>query len=503
MKPSAFRRVLQAAAFTRKEAVDILRQPRLLLTLVFGPFLIMAVFGLGYRDTPEPMRTVFVAPSGSPLLEEAEKYAEDTGPYVEFVGVSNDAAEVRRRLVEGEIDLIVSFPDDPLSIVLAGEQASITVIHTRLDPIEQTAIDFASRLAIDEINGQILAEIVEGGQGLARPAAEAFSIANTAISTLDESLSTQDQASAEAALAELEESSARLSLSVRALDSLSERLVGEGASDAAEGAVTAVADLRAAVVDLRANLRAQDIDERLSRISDLLATVNRDYDQLTSVDPAILVQPFRSVVELAVDDVGRVTDWYAPAAVVLMLQQFGVAFGALTFVRERQLGIIDIFRVAPINATETLLGKYIAYLLLGCGIGAILTVLVVTTLDVPVAAGIGEIAVVMGLTLFASIGLGFVISLGSANDAQAVQYTLLLLLASLFFSGFFLSVGQLEGVARYVSWLLPVTYGMQLLRDVMLRGASPDPVLIAGLAAYGLAMFVLALLGTRRRLAVI
>ena len=54
-----------------------------------------------------------------------------------------------------------------------------------------------------------------------------------------------------------------------------------------------------------------------------------------------------------------------------------------------------------------------------------------------------------------------------------------------------------------MSWLLPVTYGMQLLRDVMLRGASPDRLLIAGLAAYGLAMFVLALLGTRRRLAVI
>ncbi|RPI11642.1 MAG: ABC transporter permease [Actinobacteria bacterium] len=502
MKPSAFRRVLQAAAFTRKEAIDILRQPRLLLTLVLGPFLIMAVFGLGYRDTPERMRTVFVAPSGSPLLDEAEKYADDTGPYVEFVGVSNDAAEVRRRLVEGEIDLIVSFPDDPLSTVLDGEQASITVIHTRLDPIERTAIDFASRLAIDEINGQILAEIVEGGQGLARPAAEAFSIANTAISTLDESLSTQDQASAEAALAELEESSARLALAVRTLDSLSERLVGEGAI-ATEGVVAAVADVRAAVVDLRANLSAQDIDERLSRISDLLATVNRDYDRLTSADPGVLVQPFRSVVELAVDDVGKVTDWYAPAAVVLMLQQFGVAFGALTFVRERQLGIIDIFRVAPINAAETLLGKYVAYLLIGCGVGAILTVLVVTALDVPVAAGIGEIAVVMALTLFASIGLGFVISLASANDAQAVQYTLLLLLASLFFSGFFLSVGQLEGVARYVSWLLPVTYGMQLLRDVMLRGASPDSLLIGGLAAYGLAMFVLALLGTRRRLAVI
>ncbi len=202
-------------------------------------------------------------------------------------------------------------------------------------------------------------------------------------------------------------------------------------------------------------------------------------------------------------DVGKVTDWYAPAAVILMLQQFGVAFGALTFVRERQLGITDIFRVAPINATETLLGKYVAYLAVGGAIAAVLTALVVVGLDVPMAATPGDVAIVMGLTLFASIGLGFVISLTSANDAQAVQYTMILLLASLFFSGFFLSVGQMEGLARYLGWLLPVTYGMQLLRDVMLRGARPDRYLIAGLTAYGVVMFVLALVGTRRRLAVV
>ena len=58
MRPSAFRPVLQITAFIRKESLEIIRQPRLLLTLVFGPFLIMAVFGLGYRDTPDPMKTI-------------------------------------------------------------------------------------------------------------------------------------------------------------------------------------------------------------------------------------------------------------------------------------------------------------------------------------------------------------------------------------------------------------------------------------------------------------
>jgi ABC-2 type transport system permease protein len=502
VKPSAFRRVLQIAAFVRKEALEILRQPRLLLTLVFGPFLIMAVFGLGYRDTPDPMRTIFVAPKDSPMLEQAQTYAKDAGPFVALMGVTSDATAARQRLMDGDVDLVVSFPDDPLSTVLAGQQATIRVIHTRLDPIQRTAISFASRLAIDQINGQILAQIVEGGQGLARPASEAFSLATGAISSLDRAITSQDQVRADAALADLEDATARLSLSARAVSAASERLMGDRARAPREDVTGAIDELRQNIEVLRSNLHAQDVQTRLARIRELLDTINHRYDQLTAVDPGVLVRPFRSEVELAVHDVGKVTDWYAPAAVILMLQQFGVAFGALTFVRERQLGITDIFRVAPINATETLLGKYVAYLVLGGAIGAVLTALVVLALDVPMAATAGDVAIVMGLTLFASIGLGFVISLTSANDAQAVQYTMILLLASLFFSGFFLSVGQMEGLARYLGWLLPVTYGMQLLRDVMLRGARPDRYLLAGLTAYGLVMFVLALLGTRRRLAV-
>ena len=45
------------------------------------------------------------------------------------------AAEARLR--RGDVDVVVQFPEDPLGTVLRGEQAQITVLHTRLDPIER------------------------------------------------------------------------------------------------------------------------------------------------------------------------------------------------------------------------------------------------------------------------------------------------------------------------------------------------------------------------------
>jgi ABC-2 type transport system permease protein len=256
----------------------------------------------------------------------------------------------------------------------------------------------------------------------------------------------------------------------------------------------------AATLD-QAHQQGSNVDAAtVQQLSKSLAAIRSDVKQLATVDPNVLSQPFQPDVRLAVRDVHQVTDWYAPAAMIIILQQFGLAFGALTFVRERQTAIADVFKVAPITAAPSLIGRYLAYLLLGGVVSGLLMVLTVESLDVPLSGRISSTAVIMALTLFASIGLGFVLSLLSKTDAQAVQYALLVLLGTLFFSGFFLSVGQLDGPARAAAWALPATYGMQMLRDVMLRGADPQSHLLLGLAGYGVAMFVLAFLGSRRRM---
>ncbi len=355
-------------------------------------------------------------------------------------------------------------------------------------------------LGIDQVNGHILASVVTGGQEFARPAGEIVAAASEGVDRLEAALGTQDSTATKEALDALEQAASQLGVSVQATDALTRQLVGdEAAAGVQENLVAPTDGIQSAIAAIRAENSAVSPD-RIAQLRASLATINDNFQEFMSADAAVLVQPFRSEVQLAVEGVDNVTDWYAPAAVVLMLQQFGVAFGALSFVRERQLGIVDVYRIAPVNALETLVGKYLAYLLLGGAVGAVLLALVVGVLGVPVAAGIGTLVIVMALTLFAAVGLGFLISLASTTDTQAVQYTILVLLSSLFFSGFFLSLGQLEGAARVASGLLPVSYGMALLRDVMLRGAPIDRPTGIALAAYGVGMFALALLGTHRRM---
>jgi hypothetical protein len=147
--------------------------------------------------------------------------------------------------MDGDVDLVVSFPTiryRPCSTV--SRRRSRRSHPPR--PIQRTAISFALRLAIDQING-LLAQIVEGGQGLARSASEAFSLATGAISSLDQAISTQDQArrTQRSPIWNRRRCQAHRR---RAVDAASERLMGDRAS-ATEDVTGAIAELRQNVDD--------------------------------------------------------------------------------------------------------------------------------------------------------------------------------------------------------------------------------------------------------------
>jgi ABC-2 type transport system permease protein len=163
-------------------------------------------------------------------------------------------------------------------------------------------------------------------------------------------------------------------------------------------------------------------------------------------------------------------------------------------------GSIELFRAAPVSSFETLLGKSLSYLVLTAILGAILTALVILLLSVPMLGSwAGYVAVILAL-LFTSLSLGFALSVVSGTDTQAVQYSMIVLLASIFFSGFFIALHRLAGPVQLVSLLLPATYGTHLLQDIMLRGLPVDTAALIGLVFYGLVLFVFAWWRLRRKM---
>lgn len=475
------RRPVQIGGFLRKETASVIRQPRLLLVLVVGPFLILLLFAVGYDEQQSVLRTAFVGPTGSIYEESIDQFTDDLRRYVDSAGYSDDLVATERQLHDGNIDAIVVFPADPLERFLSGEQAEITVLHDKIDPIQQVAVEVSAQVAVMELNARVLEEIVGRAQDTLVPVSESLTRADTIAGDLLTAAERSDDEAAAEALDELESSAASLETVGSASSELADAL---GADDAT---LEALAEFRQSIVEFRS---AVDVGSGGQGVSVAMAdTVRERLDQVTeaaasaaTIDPGVVVRPFASSTANLQREPIAVTDFFAPAAIALLLQHMVLTFAAMSLVTDRTLGLFEVFRVGPIDASRVIAGKYLSFMLIGAAVAAALLALMVTVLGLPMRGDIIWVVVGLGGLLASSIGLGLMLALLARSEVQAVQFAMLALLAALFFGGFFLELEAFDYPVKLLSWVIPVTYATRLLRDVLLRGVDPSTFDLIGLA---------------------
>jgi ABC-2 type transport system permease protein len=377
-------------AIVGKELVEMLRRPGAVLSLVLGPFLIMAIFGLGFGGIRRPLDTIVVASADSGLPTDPGRYQELAGGGFRIVAVNTDRAAAEAQLAARTVDVVIIAPDDVEAQFRAGKPSTIKVEVNVVDPVEASYTNIIASGLAAAVNREILTQAAAQGEGY---------------------------------------------------------LLGPEAS---------------------------------------------------AIPPDVVAAPTRSEIVNVAPSTPGVTAYFAPAVLALVLQHLAVTLIALSLVRERMSGVIELFRIAPVNAWELLAGKVIAFGLIGSAIAAAIVALMIFGFGVPMLGDPGQLAIVIALVLLASLGLGLFIAVISDSERQAVQLSLLVLLASVFFSGFVLSIDQFTPFVRGLAYLLPVTHGIRLIQDVMLRGAITESWQVGALAGIAIVTLVASWLLLRR-----
>ena len=190
------------------------------------------------------------------------------------------------------------------------------------------------------------------------------------------------------------------------------------------------------------------------------------------IPPDVIAAPTEASVDNVAQSMPTVVQYFAPAVLALILQHLAVTLIALSVVREKNSGLFELFRISPITTAELVTGKLVAYGLFA-GVVAFATIgLLVVGFGVPILAQPGWIALVAGLLIASSLGLGLVIAAVSDSEPQTVQLSLLVLLASVFFSGFVLAISEFREPIRSLIYVLPVANGIRLFGDFMFRGGT-------------------------------
>ncbi|MBZ0255014.1 ABC transporter permease, partial [bacterium] len=195
-------------------------------------------------------------------------------------------------------------------------------------------------------------------------------------------------------------------------------------------------------------------------------------------------------------------NFFVPGIIGVALQLSLTMLVAFAIVREREVGTLEQLMVSPATRSGMLLGKLIPYVVLAFFEMLALIAIMRFVFHIQIQGSILLLFALSGLFALAVIGIGLIISTSAANQVQATQMAIATLLPSIFFSGFIYPRETMPALFYGISFLLPLTYFVDILRGIVLRGADLHNLLrsVVPLAAMAVCLFSLSVLKFRKRL---
>ena len=194
-------------------------------------------------------------------------------------------------------------------------------------------------------------------------------------------------------------------------------------------------------------------------------------------------------------------NYMIPAVMGMILQFLTTLFTALTIVREREQGTIEQLVVTPIKSWELVVGKVVPYI--GVAFFDLAEVLFIGVLwfDVPIRGSV-PLLVLSILFLLTTLGFGLLVSTAARSQQEAMFLSFLVMLPSIFLSGFFFPLEAMPWWLQGISYVIPLRYMLVILRGIILKGVGLPPLMdqVVALAILGPLIFTAASLRFRKSL---
>ena len=191
-----------------------------------------------------------------------------------------------------------------------------------------------------------------------------------------------------------------------------------------------------------------------------------------------------------------------PGLVAIILQIQTLLLTAFAIVREREQGTLEQLIVTPVRSWELMLGKILPFVVVAF-VNVVMTVAVgAIWFGVEVAGSITLLAVLSLIFLLGSLGLGVFISNISKTQMQAMYMASFIMMPSFILAGLLFPRENMPWLAYYAGYFLPVTYFLEIVRGIILKGAGFASlwVWIWPMAVFSIVVFFASVLMFRKRL---
>jgi ABC-2 type transport system permease protein len=179
-----------------------------------------------------------------------------------------------------------------------------------------------------------------------------------------------------------------------------------------------------------------------------------------------------------------------------------VSITAFAIVREREVGTLEQIMVTPIRPVEFILGKTLPAFLIGLFEAALVASFGILWFQVPFAGGLPALVAGTALYMFATIGVGLLVSTLCTTQQQAFAAAFFVIFPLFLLSGFAFPIASMPDALQWLTLADPMRYYLIVVRGTFLKGLSFDVLWpqMAAMGALATALIAVAVLRFRKSL---
>ena len=214
-----------------------------------------------------------------------------------------------------------------------------------------------------------------------------------------------------------------------------------------------------------------------------------------------IAQPVGIAPEMVYGEGRDFLDTFAPGVISLAVMMVTFMISIISFIHERTTGTLARLLSTPVTEGEVVTGYAMAFGLIGLVQSAVVLATALLLFDVQAEGSLLLVLLTVFLLGVGMQGLGFLLSANARTEFQAVQFIPLVLFPSILLSGVFWPLESVPELLRPISYLLPLTYAVDGVRSVMIRGWGLENIWpdLAVLVIFAMATLILSVALMRRR----
>jgi len=168
-------------------------------------------------------------------------------------------------------------------------------------------------------------------------------------------------------------------------------------------------------------------------------------------------------------------NYVVPGLIAVILMIIAGQLTSLTIAREWEMGTMEQILSTPLRPAEMVLGKMLAYFVVGLTDSTIALVVGLTIFGVPFRGSIWVLAVSTCVFLCGALFWGIFLSAGTRTQVAAYQLGILSsFLPGFLLSGFVFAIDTMPKVIQVISVIVPARYFVTIVKGVFLKGIGLD-----------------------------